>query len=294
MWSRAPGLLLVCGIGACQASPDEPSAAAPTLGVADAEEEEDVGPPYVPTESSPRWSADDVQAQLEAHLATAVPGLVQLHDAYLWIMGNGDADCPGSETQLIAVDPERGCTSESGFWYFGFANYEVREDEGLSGWVVAGDFELETSEGDRLSCGGHVGIDSLTDAQVRAGTLLGSWRWSAASDSLGAPISASLFIEQQMDESGGVVESSRLQGGLTTEAGSWSFDDFLVASSCPEGPSGLVRLYDSRRGHWYMLELEGDCSGCGVVRFGDGSRLGRVCPDWSGLFEGLASSLGAP
>jgi hypothetical protein len=247
---------------------------------------------YEASHDNPRWTASDVEIQLGSHLPEAVPDLSQLIESYLWMMGGGDELCPGSTTQLSAVDPELGCTAETGFWYFGVASYVAFEEESLSGQVLSGDFELMDPTGQTLACGGQVGIDEDNDGAARMGALLGTWRWTGADDSLAETVSASMIIEHSGLGAEDLFQSMRIDGGLTTEAGSWVFEDFVLAGECGDAPTGVIHVYDSRRGHWYVLDLEADCSGCGEVRFGDGTSLGRACPGWTGISEHVSNALG--
>ena len=104
----------------------------------------DMGPSYEAPQLEPRWTAEDVAEELSTHVTSAVPNLTQLVDTYLWMMGSGDEHCPGSSTQLTGVDPERGCAAESGFWYYGVASYIETDEDGATGRVLSGDFELRT------------------------------------------------------------------------------------------------------------------------------------------------------
>jgi len=276
---------IACGDGSGSAASDGSSVTTDTASDAGA------SVPYTPEPQTPRWTAGDVAGELSRHLPAAVPDIVQLLEAYLWMMGNGDEECPGSTTQLTAVDPELGCTAETGFWYYGVASYVDFEEGDWRGRILSGDFELRGPEGDALSCGGHVSLEWVEESRV--GRLLGTWQWSAAEDSLAEPVSASLVIEHTGITEDGPPEVMRLDGGLTTEEGSWVFDDFMFLEGCQGRPTGELSLYDPARMHWYRLVLDKDCSGCGRVLFWDGTRLGRACPDWSGMSEHLTDAHGS-
>jgi hypothetical protein len=287
------GAIWLLGLGMGCHSPDQESTDGPAAGPAPSDTADGpVGAEYVATVDEPRWTAADVADQLGTHLPSAVPDFTVLLDVYLWMMGSGDGGCPPSPTQLTAVDPEHGCTSSEGFWYYGVGTYHTHEAEDLTGWMLSGDFEMSDPTSAQLSCGGGVWVEQTDGGSVRLGTVLGSWRWTGAADSLSETISASLLIGHIGGVGAELPEQMRLSGGLTTAGGSWAFHDLVLQDSCVDKPVGRVDVYEERRGHWYQLSLEDDCSGCGEVRFGDGRSLGRACPDLSGLSAQLAASLG--
>ena len=256
----------------------------------------DLGPSYEAPKVIPRWTAEEVAGELSEHVTSAVPNLAQLVDTYLWMMQSGDAHCPGSSTQLTGVDPELGCTAESGFWYYGVASYIETEQESGTEWVLSGDFELRTPEGLSLACGGHVGLEwsgGEEDGHHTMGTLLGTWVWQGADDAMADAVSASIVVGRSESPDLDVDAQLWVEGGLSTQDGSWTFEDFSIHAGCDGQPVGAVHVFDAVAGHWYTLTLEDDCSGCGEVSFSDTS-MGRVCPDWTGMAHQVAVALAAP
>ena len=256
----------------------------------------DMGPTYEAPQVEPRWTAEDVAEELSTHVTSAVPNLVQLVETYLWMMGSGDDRCPGSSTQLTGVDPERGCTAESGFWYYGVASYTETEEADATSRVLSGDFELRTPEGLSLACGGHVGLQRNRTGgggHVTMGTLLGTWAWEGADDAMADAVSASVVVGRVVSPEFDVAAELWVEGGLSTQGGSWTFEDFSIHADCDGQPVGSVHVYDSAAGHWYTLTLEDDCSGCGEVSFNDKS-MGRVCPSWAGIAHQIGVALAVP
>lgn len=209
------------------------------------------------------------------------------------------------------------CSSGSGANWSGYAYGIVYEPYWSGdykytdhGWIY-GDFAVDLPDGQELDFSGYsynyryqyrtgsVGwYGSITGDVIWTGDdFEDTWlteRWSlsftTSSWSSGDPSSSSRSL------SGGI-------SGLSGVANAIVFDEVwlgteLGGSSCPEEPSGVVRIRDDA-GDWYELLFHGpsesggstfpeDCDGCGEVWF-RGSYLGESCPsftplnDWQGV-----------
>ncbi len=236
---------------------------------------------------APPLTAAEVGARLEAFFAAGVIDPEVIRAAYLEAMSHGDVDgCPGDALQLGEGVPALGCTSEDGYLFMGLSTYI---DDGDSGWLLSGEFEIIDPEGRSFGAGGSA-IRTYVEKDGRwfsKSSVGGSWQQEGGEGFLGEGFSGYLDYVGDSDDSWwvrSVIGAGSVGGDLST------YLPLSTAGSefCTEHFAGLAQIRDAL-GRWYELELV-DCSGCGQVSL-EGVALGEVCVDLSGAVEEVGEML---
>ncbi len=252
----------------------------------------------------PSWSAEEVQAILQDVLDLGPPDLAVLRADYLALLAAGDADCPGEDaTQLTGDVPVEGCTASTGYAYIGVSSYQWEQlEEEIDGypalstsWVMDGDFEIQTPEGERFGAGGaifsyyaDVQLDEENSFQFGFADILGTWIDETASGSLGQGISAAVLFNTASDETHQEVQ---FDGVLSVGGTSLELQNLRWHSeTCADQAGGAVRIRDAN-GYWYDLDLDGDCSGCGRLSFEGDYNLWDICLEFRPFMDAALAGL---
>lgn len=252
-------------------------------------------PPASPESEAPVWSAEEAVRQLDAALAQGLPEPRQLASAYAGAVLQGDPTCPMLSTAGASV-PGAGvwfaeCESTSGWWYSGSALYEDTAGSTGRSLRITSSFDITDPTGGRFRGGGEVLYESETDGTgtVWEGQVGGEFGWSGQPGWLGVAASEALYLEGTESAS---ASSLRLDGGVTYESVTVGFAGlYLDSATCetesPVASPGSVQVRDPG-GRWFVLDLPGDCSGCGELFDGD-TALGPACVSLAGVLEAVGS-----
>ncbi len=206
------------------------------------------------------------------------------------------------------------CTSGSGASYSGYA-YGVIYDPLWSGdyyyhdygWIY-GDFASDLPDGQSLDFSGYsynYRRDHTSGQRYWYASMTGDVVWTGP-DFAGTWLSETWSLDFTIDAVGYEqypdYSARGLSGGISGLDGTanaiyfsdvW-FGTETAGSTCPDEPSGLVRIRDDA-GEWYELLFHGpaesggssfpeDCDGCGEVWF-RGTYLGDACPSFTPLHD---------
>lgn len=218
---------------------------------------------------TPVWTPDEVVLVLDNLREPPAPS--EALSAYLGLLAAGDASCPGSSSQLGGADL-RGCTSATGYSYAGIASY-ARTD---GGWILTGDFDITTPEGQRFVGGGA--ISESVDAT-------GGWssRWSGTWSFEGADGWLDPGVSTWWSQSAG-AGWGQADDGLGNGQDLW-FEALRSDPSRCDGLSGAVEVRDPSGGWWRVDH--GTCAACGALSF-EGQDQGEACThlgDWLDRME---------
>lgn len=264
-------LVVVTLLGACASAPGPDSAAAAPIdaGVAAVWSVQDMADAVTAMTDAPPITASDVRA------------------TYLGLLAQGDAACPGSDTQLLACTLS-GCTAASGIFYAGVSVWSEQTTEPQS-WRLAGDFEIVDPDGHRFIGGGasgwQLGVDHLATVE-----LSGTWSYPDATDGwLGTGVSA--YWRQTTSVDGDHIAAT-LEGGLSYAGVSlwtdgWRYD----SGGCPQ-PLGTVDVRDPS-GLWFHLDYGDSCGTTADVTL-DGAAAGQVELDLGPWVRTLATAGAEP
>ena len=273
---------LVGGVACVEGGPgpEETAAAAPTR-----------------TPTAPVWSAEEAVQHLDAALALGVPEPTHLAAAYAGAVLQGEPACPGLGTSGATV-PGAGvwsaeCETASGWGYSGSALYEDAVGEGSRTIRITSSFTITDPDGGRFRGGGEVLYASTTDASGTAwtGQVGGEFGWSGQPGWLGAATSEALYL---VGTDAGATASLRLDGGVSSVDATLGFtglhlDSAACAGDSPVASPGRLHVRDPG-GAWFVLDLPGDCTGCGALSQG-GTAHGEGCVS---LAAGLDAARGDP
>ena len=247
---------------------------------------DDTGPPPLPevtaTGATPSLTVDEVARLLETAWSTP-PDPSEVVETYAHLMTMGDPFCPGDLYSITDIWLY-GCTSETGYSYAGVSEsfYERIEQQGFAGDLagVSGDFWIDTNTGSTLEGGGHAVV--ITDENLWAGEMVGSWRWDDGSAPLAYGFSGNILIE--------IVDNFAvtMRGAADIQGTYVAAKDYMLSALCDYGPSGKLSLRDPNGG-WYTLNFS-NCNPCTDVYF-EGVFLGQTCVDMSGFVDALRSRL---
>lgn len=260
---------------ACTGS-DVPSADA----AAQHQAHEDTSSPALPdieqTAAQPTMTADEVARTIELALSSP-PDPDEIIEAYLWLMSQGDDVCPGDEHNITDLWLY-GCDALTGYSYAGVTDWlDMPFDEGgMSGSImgIAGDFWIDTPEGDQLEAGGH--SMKAFNPTLLVSEIAGSFRWSGGSDWLSSGYSGNLTQEYVV---GAYVA---FRGAANINGVHIAGHELTFPEGCNGQPVGGVSLRDPSGG-WYRLDFD-VCDSCTEVVF-EGTPVGEACVDFSNYIE---------
>lgn len=260
-------LVVVPLLGACASSPALDSGVAPII---------DAG-------VTAAWSPQDMADAVTAMTLAPVIGASAVRSTYLDLMAQGDAACPGSDTQLLGSDLS-GCTAASGTFYAGVSVW-TEQDTAPESWRLSGDFEIVDPDGHRFIGGGasgwQLGADHLATLE-----LSGTWSYPGATDGwLGTGVSA--YWRQTTSLDGDHVAAS-LEGGLSYAGVSlWTDGWHYDSTGCPQ-PLGSLDVRDPS-GLWFHLDYGDGCGTTAAVTL-DGADAGPVELDLGPWMRALATA----
>jgi len=245
----------------------------------------DTGIPPLPTVEEtlvqPTLSATEVADRLTTALGN-VPDPTEILETYQFLMGQGDATCPGPGLNIVDTWLY-GCDATTGYSYAGVTDWveELFEEDGLTGDInsVAGDFWIDTPEGHQMEGGGHSVI--FRNDWVWIGEIAGSWRWDAGSDWLQNGFSGALTMEYIS------FIALNLRGAADINGTHIAASELSIELSCG-GPTGGLALRDPEGG-WHKMTFS-DCHPCAPVVF-EGQDLGEACVDFTGVLAAVGARL---
>ena len=247
--------------------------------------EEDTGEFVAP---EPEWTAQDAFDRLS--LVSEIPLAGTILSTYRAALAQGDAACPGSDTQL-AGEAMSGCTAESGVTYSGVADYaEAEWDDGSGVWAftsLGADFEITFADGAVFAGGGSVGAGSETPysaVPIWHSRVQGTWLDEASEGPMMEGISSFLDVSGTSDGS-----SLVLDGGIALSDLTFRFANVIFSADCGALPTGVVWVRDPD-GYWFELDFGATCAPCGEVSF-NGGASGEACVDLSPLVDSIWAEL---
>ncbi len=228
------------------------------------------------TELEPNWTTEQVGSRLSEAMGN-MPNPAEAFDTYVDLMSRGDPVCPGSE-QIIVDTWLYGCDASTGYSYAGVTDWLTGEYDvmgqpmPLSG--IAGDFWIDTPEGDRLEGGGNAVV--LTDGSVWIGDFTGSWRYTGGSDWFAYGFSGRIALQ--------IIPGLFVQaeGAIDVMGTHLAMHELYLFETCDGGAQGAVSLRDPNGG-WYRLQFE-ECTPCGELTFED-TPMGEGCVDFAPFLE---------
>lgn len=264
-----------------------------------AAETEDTAAMVYSTEApEPLWTAEEFGENLARIQAIGAPNPIDIGDAFVEIMAQGDEDCPGNGNELTTIPA--GCDTDDGYHFAGigwyYANESVTFEDGSTldlSFSHGGDFEIIRPNGLRFAGGG--GMAYITTPEE-----------SGLSTSF--DIHGSWVDEQRLDwlvtGFSGVFEATVTRG----DNGDWSYtatggmgmgDDHISLTNatwdstdaCEGRMSGSISVRDER-GYWTEWQVGDDCDDCGEVVFHEDTDLGEYCMDttaWGHLLFQLSA-----
>ena len=236
-----------------------------------------------PAEEPRLWSADEAMSHLAETLAYGVPEPTALASAYARAVLEGDPGCPEfladavpGTGQGLWVDE---CTATSGWTYSGTSLYSDERTESTRSLRMTAAFTVTDADGDPFQGGGEVLYESASAAGVTdwSGQVGGVFGWRGEDGWLGEARGEALFLEGTRDDAS---HSLRLDGGVeyagaTIGFTGFSLDTATCAGDAPVDAPGTVEVRDPT-GVWFVLDLPGDCTGCGELRVAQ-EPLGPAC-----------------
>lgn len=236
----------------------------------------------------PEWTADEVVAAIETLLSRPPPDPVSLNnDAFIWIMGNGDNQCPGDLSFRIGD-----CTASSGWRYFGIADYfdDIKSSEEGGDWsasLALGDLLFTDPDGGVSLIGGTYALQR--EGGAFSGEVTGTFRLP----DLGGWYETGSFawwIDAQLDGDVWLEVNGALGAG---EGSGLHFDALVFGGACADAPTGALQLRDAS-GRWYRLAFSAQCDGCGTLTYAEQVDMGAACVDTGPFFADLMARLQAP
>lgn len=206
-----------------------------------------------------------------------MPNPAEAFDLYQNLMTQGDEVCPGSE-QVIVDTWLYGCDASTGYGYAGVTEWLTGEydvmGQALELQGVAGDFWIDTPDGDRLEAGGNAVV--LTNGSIWIGDLTGSWRYSAGSPWLAHGFSGTVAVQILP----GLMVGA--EGAMNVQGTHVAMHELTLPEICNGGAQGGLSLRDANGG-WYRIEFE-ECTACGSLSF-EGAAMGEACVDFTPFLE---------
>jgi hypothetical protein len=229
----------------------------------------------------PSLTAAEVGEMLSAALSQ-MPDAMEVIEAYRFLMTQGDEICPGPGMNILDTWLY-GCDATTGYSYAGVSDWleEEYDQDGVTGMVtgIAGDFWIDTPDGQQLEGGGHCVI--FRNSWIWVGEVVGSWSWGGGSAWVKDGYSGYL----KMEYISGV--DFNMNGAADIAGTHIAATDFTILSDC-EGPIGDLSLRDPAGG-WHKLMFT-SCDPCAQVVF-EGSDLGEACVDFAPLLAELEARL---
>ncbi len=250
-------------------------------------------PTFLAEDPEPDLTLEALTTMILQPFGRGTPNGRALRDTYLAMMAMGDADCPGSTTN-ITQDFVLGCTAASGYYYSGVCMYGVIEAQDGAGnrtsiWGLGGDFELADPDGAYFAAGGGVTWEGRTapdGSQTFTSNIRGTWQDEAQANWLGDGLSCLVDIYGGQTAAG--AHYVTVDGGIAVGDVDLYFDALTWdwSGACAGAPTGELRFRDTR-GYWYAWNLGDDCDPCGEVVFHDAVSLGELCLDLTPIGEDI-------
>jgi len=223
----------------------------------------------------PQFSAEEVESRTLESLAIGLPNIPTIQQQYSDSMLYQDENCPdfNGETNGLHGNWLADCESNSGAYFYGFANYFVQEfsdlDE-LYATALTASFEIISPDGDAFVAGGTALLElhkfpRFMEMRVN-GTFQSSTneRWMEEGS-----ISFQVFGEL---ETGRQLE---FNGGLQYPLIDIYFNQMTTsASECNGIPQGSFDIRDPS-GYWFTYQST-DCQPCGELLW-RGYPYGEIC-----------------
>lgn len=253
-----------------------------------------------PGPSAAEYTAADVVSAIDNATQHGIPDVGSVLSAYLDLLSQGDASCPGSAlTEGFEVFGT--CTAASGVTYSGVASLNRVDDrvDGPSGWsgqasVMSSpaDYTITRVDGTQLSVGAFFMVMMQRDSRgtqathTLRGTVVdtGGPAWAQAG------FSGDLFLNAGAQPDG--ATELMLEGSMSVGSGSLILESLRVSpDACPDGVAGgalSVRMTD---GTWLRVVFHSTCSACGTALDADGQLMGDACINpgpWLSVVDAMA------
>ena len=250
-------------------------------------------------EVEPQWSAEELQDVLNTWATSyGVPNAPGVIAEYTSAMLEGDADCPGTDTDDI-IQSLSGCTASTGWTYNGLSilDHDSSSDTGSTYETASvefsvADFVITRPDGLRFVVGGraaHSWSHTSASGTNSSTTISGTWvhEWTDISW-LQEPVSVDLEVVRQ----GYTPTWLRIDGQMTVGGVSMVWDNIDIDDSeCTGLPAEGTIWVRQDDGSWVELVIADDCTGCGTATWNGEQELGEVSLDFSHTRTGLISVL---
>ena len=238
----------------------------------------------------PDWSAEQVEAEIDAALALGLPEPRTLMSLFRdFIDTYGDESCPPTPDGVSM--PEDSCTASSGavFGGVGLLTTNTWDEETVEA-IGQASFAFTDPDGQTYAGGGGTALSQGLESGSPSWTssVWGTWEYPPDPGWLGQRPSSDLEMRGRVEADGS--RSLQLEGSLGMGPHHlWIEQLDYRPDSCPEGVEARLRVRHPE-GPWFDFETEG-CAACGTVSF-EGQALGEACPQLVSVLEQAVAATG--